>query len=120
MSKSVRMESDELRALCTIISQSENAQVKFKKGTSPYSLLKNRIRALRTAVSCITGDDADALTLEDLNAALKPLASIISKSEKARGSFTEGSGHYDRLSRIIDAVALAMQEVETEIGKRGG
>jgi hypothetical protein len=43
-----------LRAFESMINRTENAKMKFKEGTSQYSLQRNRLRALRIAEALIT------------------------------------------------------------------
>lgn len=40
---------DALRALAAMTDRSEKAQAKFTPGTSPHTLLRNRLRAFHTA-----------------------------------------------------------------------
>ena len=57
-------------------------------------------------------------TKEDMLAALPPVVSIISKSEKAQLKFAQGTGHHTRLNKIIKAIYLAKALIEDEINNR--
>ena len=50
--------------------------------------------------------------------ALAPIESIISKCEKARLKFEDGSTHYVRFSKMIEAMDIAKAFLEDEINKR--
>lgn len=46
--------NEALRAINSLISKCEKAQVKLSQGTSQWTLLRNRIKALRISSSLIT------------------------------------------------------------------
>jgi hypothetical protein len=101
-----------LRAIASMIERSEKAQGKFAQGTSQHTLQKNRIKALYVASSLITNelaesDVADKLTKEDLEKALAPIASLISKSEKAQGKLTQGTWQHTMLKGNLKALYIA-------------
>lgn len=78
-----------LRSIAAMIDRSEKAQEKFAQGSSQHTLQKNRIKALYIASSLITkelaeSDVTDNFMKVDLEKALAPIASLISKSEKAQ------------------------------------
>ena len=92
---------------------------KFAEGTSQHSLLKNRIKALYIAKALISGEEKrDGYGKEELQQALAPIESIISKCEKARLKFEDGSTHYVRFSKMIEAMDIAKTFLEDEINKR--
>jgi hypothetical protein len=101
-----------LRAIASMIERSEKAHGKFAQGTSQYTLQKNRIKALYVASSLISNelaesDVADKLTKEDLEKALAPIASLISKSEKAQGKLTQGTWQHTMLKGNLKALYIA-------------
>lgn len=101
-----------LRVIATMISKSENAQKKFVQGTSQHTLLKNRIRALYIASSLITKELAEkdgtaCFAREDLEEALEPIASLISKSKKAQKKLEEGTWQHTMLNENIKALYIA-------------
>lgn len=102
-----------LRAITSMISRTERAKEKFTQGTSQYSLQKNRLKALHIASSLIAkrlaeGDAADCYAEEDLKNALAPLASLISKSEKARAKLVPGTWQHTMLSNNLKALHIAL------------
>ncbi|HWQ76813.1 MAG TPA: hypothetical protein VN441_16020 [Syntrophomonas sp.] len=103
---------DALQVIASMISRSEKAQEKFVQGTSQHTLQKNRIKALYMASSLITkelseSDDADIFSKEDLDKALAPIASLISKSEKAQKKLAEGTWQYTMLKDNLKALYIA-------------
>ena len=82
---------------------------KFPEGTSPHSLLKNRIRALQTARELISGEGRPSR--EELEFALPRIESMIHKMSKARDKYEPGSRNYKR----FDPTVQAMKQVRTAI-----
>lgn len=109
-----------LKIVSSAIRRCEKAQPKFAEGTSQHSLLRNRIRALYISKALITEEDGiDKYAKEELTEALRPVASIISKCEKAQIKFAEGTPHYNRFQSMIDAMSISKSLIADEIGKRG-
>ncbi len=71
---------DAMRVVESAISRCEKIQPKFQPGTAQHALLKNRLRALRTAQRLLSGE-AGGIPKEELEAALPPFASILRKTE---------------------------------------
>lgn len=72
---------------------------KFQPGTTPHSLLRNRILALQTARDLITGEQEP--TREELEFALPRIESIIHKTGKARDKHSPGSRNYKRFDPTV-------------------
>ena len=103
----------------SVVGRCEKVWPKFAEGTSQHSLLKNRIKALYIAKALISGEEKrDGYGKEELQQALAPIESIISKCEKARLKFEDGSTHYVRFSKMIEAMDIAKTFLEDEINKR--
>lgn len=101
-----------LRSIASMIERGEKAQKKFIQGTSQHTLQKNRIKALNIASSLITKklaeiDVTDNFPEEDLKKALAPIASLISKSEKAQQKLTRGTWQYTMLQSNVKALRIA-------------
>ncbi|NLT95379.1 MAG: hypothetical protein GXW85_07585 [Clostridia bacterium] len=120
MGKYTKEELDQaLRVVCSTISKCEKMQPKFAEGTSQHTLLKNRIKALYISKLLIAGENVrDKYTTKELIEALNPLSSIISKCEKARLKFREGSTHHIRFENIIKAMHISKVLITDEINKR--
>lgn len=96
---------DAMRVVESAISRCEKIQPKFQPGTAQHSLLKNRLRALRTAQRLLSGE-AGGIPKEELEAALPPAASILRKTEAARRKHPADSPAYKRFSPTIRAMEL--------------
>ena len=111
-SKKKEME-DALSAISSMIEKSEKAQQKFVKGTSQYTLQRNRIKSLYIASSLITKemDNKNVLanfTKEDFHGAIAPINSLISKSEKAQSKLADNTWQYRMLDANLKALHLAL------------
>lgn len=110
-----------LQAITDMIGRSEKAQAKFAEGTSQHTLQKNRIKALRIASALIvkelTGGGVEPCTKEDLEKAQAPLASLISKSEKARQKLETGSWQHTMLERNLKALRIALLLLTKALGE---
>ena len=94
-------------------------QLKFAEGTSQNTLLKNRIKAMYISKSLITDESVmDKYTKEELIEALRPISSIISKCEKAKLKFAEGTSHNTRFKNIINGMDISKSLITDEINKR--
>lgn len=99
-------------AISSMIERSQKAKEKFAPGTSQHTLQKNRIQALCIALALLNGqiDGHVAFaryTKEDLKKAVAPIASLLSKSEKAQTKLKETSWQYAMLQKNIAALKLA-------------
>ena len=111
--------ADALQVVDSTIIKCEKMQLKFQEGTSQYTLLKNRIKAMYISKLLISGEnDKSKYTNEELTEALRPVASIISKCEKAQLKFTENTSHYNRFRNIINAMYISKSLITDEISKR--
>jgi predicted transcriptional regulator len=111
--------SDALEVISSTISKCEKIQPKFAEGTSQYTLLKNRIKAMYISKALITEDcEIERYSKEELINALKPVASVISKCETAQRKHDLESFHYKNLQNIIDAMKIANSLIADEIRKR--
>lgn len=101
-----------LLAITSMISRTEKAGEKFAQGTSQQTLQKNRLGALNIASSLISkelvaSDVLDCYTKEDLEKALAPIASLISKSEKAQKKLAQGTWQHTMLGNNLKALYIA-------------
>ena len=106
---------ESLNVIDSTIRNCEKIHPKF----SQHTLLKNRIKALYVSKALMNNENTiEQYTKEDMLAALPPVVSIISKSEKAQLKFAQGTGHHTRLNKIIKAMYLAKALIEDEINNR--
>ena len=113
MSDFTKKDMEEARlAIASMIRRTEKAKEKFAQGTSQHTLLTNRLKALAIASSLILkelaeSNDIDHYTKEDLEEALAPIASLISKSEKAQSKVAQGTWQHMMLSSNLKALYIA-------------
>ena len=108
-----------VKLISSTISKCEKMQLKFAEGTSQHSLLKNRIKALYISKTLI--ENAGSLEMyskQDLENALPPVLSIISKTEKAQTKYDRGTAQYKRFEPIIRAMYISNVYIESELLKR--
>jgi molybdopterin-binding protein len=109
-----------LNVIYSTINECEKMQLKFAEGTSQYTLLKNRIKAMYISKLLITdGNMMDKYTTQELIEAIRPVTSIISKCEKAQLKFADGTSHHSRLKNIISAMYISKSLITHEISRRG-
>lgn len=107
-----------LQIVTSTIKNCEKMQPKFEEGTSQHSLLKNRIKALYISKALLEGEDiAKVYSKEDLDNALPPITSIISKSENGIKKFQEVHSTYTRFKKIIDTMNLCKALLSEAIDK---
>jgi hypothetical protein len=113
MNDFTRKEMEEaLQAMTSMISRTEKAKEKFAQGTSQHTLQKNRLKALNIASSLISKEFAESNVIdyyskEDFKKAITPIASLISKSEKAQKKLTLGTWQHTMLSNNLKALYIA-------------
>ena len=108
--------AEALKLITSTISNCEKMQPKFEEGTSQHTLLKNRIKALYISKALVMGEEIkDRYTEDEVSEALSPIASIISKSEKAILKAKKGTATYTRLSKIIKAMYISKALITDEI-----
>lgn len=111
--------SEALRVVASTISRCEKIQPKFAQGTSQYTLIRNRIKALYISKALIAADNTiEEYTAEELMAALPPVTSIISKTEKAQSKYEEGTAQYKRFEPTIKAMKISKSLIEDELCHR--
>lgn len=108
-----------LKVVSSTISNCEKIQRKFREGMPQFSLLRNRIKALKISKFLINKDDSImTYTIEDLKKALPPVNSIINKTEKAQRKYDEDSPQYRRFTPIIEAMNISKSLIANEIRNR--
>lgn len=106
-----------LQAIASMIDRSEKSQAKTVQGTSQHTLLQNRIKALRIAAALIENSNAlNTFTTKDLQNAQAPIASLISKSEKAQTKLTPGTWQHAMLAQNLKALYIATPLFQAALG----
>lgn len=101
--------------ISSTITKCEKMQLKFLEGTSQYSLLKNRIKALYISKALLTGDKTTNYTSKELREALPPVVSIINKTTKAQSKYEKGTSQFNRFEPIIQAMLISKVFIESQI-----
>lgn len=107
------------KAVSSMISRTETSKVKFKQGTSQHTLQKNRLKALTIALDLINAElgqgDVTSYTQDDLQRAVAPIESLISKSEKAQKKVSPGTWQHAMLDSNLKALHLVLPLLEERL-----
>lgn len=107
--------------IASMISRSEKVQPKFKEGTPQATLTRNRIRALYISSSLISRELGNSLTdnfnKEDLEKAIPPITSTISKCEKAQEKLKEGTPQLSLTKNMIKSLYISLSLITKELIK---
>jgi hypothetical protein len=108
-----------LRPIASLISKSEKAQQKLAPGTWQHTMLRDNLKALHIASALMKkpSDDTDRFTRDDLQEALRALASIISKTDKAQAKFTLGTSQHTLQRNRLKALRLAEELIKVELDR---
>ncbi len=118
-----------LRPIVSLISKSEKAQQKLKPGSWQHTMLRDNLKALRLAVALMIRETEDAregmqgvpvqdlnqLPRDDLQDALRALASMIGKAEKAQAGFAPGTAQHSLQRNRLRALRIAERLVRMEM-----
>lgn len=98
-----------LRAIASLISKSEKAQQKLAPGTWQHKMLEASLKALHLATGLMTRgtQDAQELPPNELQEALRALASMIGKAEKAQAKFSPGTSQHSLQRNRLKALRIA-------------
>lgn len=100
----------------SLIARCQKAQLKFREGTSQFSLLKNRIKALEISKCLLENNDAiEMYTNEEIIQALAPIKSIIHKTTKAQSKYAPGSTQYKRFAPTIVTMEICQYYLESNL-----
>ena len=105
---------DILVAFDDMIQRSERVLPKLKEGSSQQSLVKNRIKALKIAkMACEAHTKMTQLSEiysnKEIEDAIAPIQSLISKSEKVMLKVKPDSWQYRMIERNISALKYALE-----------
>jgi len=99
-----------LRPIASLIGKSEKALQKLAPGTWQHTMLRDNLKALRIASSLMSQtSDADQFTREDLQEALRALASMIDRGEKAQVKFLPGTSQHTLQKNRSSALGIASE-----------
>lgn len=99
------MSSEILKELIATV---EHQVIRFPDGSSQHTLQVNRLKALKVALAI---SENESVSKEDLTHAVVPLASLISKSEKALVKLKTDSWQAQRMMRNLSV----LHPIQTQI-----
>lgn len=101
--------------IASLLAKSEKARQKLAAGTWQHTMLGDNIRALRVASSLIgaSPDAANEVSREDLEEALRALASMIERVEGTKATFEPGSSQHSLQRNRLQALRIASAAVES-------
>jgi hypothetical protein len=115
-----RMSGSWHQALASFISKSEKAQRKVAVGTWQHAMLRDNVKALQIASVLMSTetDDTDRFTANQLDDALRALASMINRAEEAQAKFSPGTSHHTLQRNRLDALRLAEAQTKRALNDR--
>lgn len=108
------------RPIASLISKSEKAQQKLTPGTWQHAMLRDNLAALyiaRTLMAEETSDTVDP-SPDSLHEALRALAQMVSRTEKAYGTFSPGTSQHTLLENRLNALHIAETLINAELERR--
>lgn len=111
---------DALRTVASLISKCDKAQRKLAPGTWQHTMLRNNLQALRVASALFSEHpaDADGFTRSDLEDALRAVASMAGKAERAEVSFSPGTSQHTLQRNRLKALRMAQNLIKKELRSR--
>jgi hypothetical protein len=97
------------RPIASLISKSEKAQQKLAKGTWQHTMLGDNLKALRISSALLNNETnvPDDSTRDDLQEALRAVASMISRTEKSQATFAPGMSQHTLQRNRLKALRIA-------------
>ena len=108
-----------LRPIASLISKSEKAQQKLAPGTWQHTMLRDNLKALHIA-STLMNKDTDHknnFIRDDLQEALRVLASMIIRTEKAQAKFSPGTSQHTLQRNRLKALRIAEALIKVELDR---
>jgi len=99
-----------IKVIDSLINRSKNIHIKFKEGTSQFSLVRNRIKALEIAKDLLSNTIYD-LSNEDYNLTVRVLKSTKSKCEKVLLKLQPHSTQYLHTIKIIETIGIVLDRL---------
>ena len=108
-----------LRPIASLISKSQKAQQKLAPGTWQHTMPRDNLKALHIALALMNTDAHETVTFtrDDLQSALRALASMISRTEKAQVKFSPGTSQHTLQRNRLKALRVAEALLRAELAK---
>ena len=109
-----------LRPIASLIGKSEKARRKLAPGSWQRRMLRDNLRALRIASALMSKNagKAGVFAKDDLREALRALASMAGKTEKAQAAFPPGTSPHTLQRNRLKALRMAEAAVNAELAAR--
>ena len=106
--------------IASLIGKSEKTQGKLAPATWQYKMLQENLRALRLAEALLDGqaDAATGFSPDDMQAALRALASMAAKTEPALAKFRPGTAQHSLSRNRLQALRTATALIEAELAQK--
>ena len=106
-----------LRPIASLIGKSRKARQKLAPGTWQHTMLGENLKALGIASALMNqeSEDENRLAPGDLQEALRALASMIGRSEKAQAKFPPGTSQHTLQRNRLRALRLAEALTRAEL-----
>lgn len=108
-----------LRQIASLISKSEKARQKLMPGMWQHTMLRDNLKALQIASALMSEetDDADCFIPDNLQEALRALAAMINRIEKAYAKYSPGSSQRTLQRNRLKALRLAEALINAELNR---
>lgn len=110
------------RALASLLSKSDKAQLKLAPGTWQHTMLGDTVKAVRIALALMEQGrpGTGSFMRADLQEALRVFASVVAKAGKAQSKFSPGTSQHTLQRNRLRALRVAEVLVSAELCGRGG
>ena len=106
------------RPIASLISKSEKAGLKLRPGTGQHTMLRDNLKALHIGAALMDDEIGDSdFTRDDLQAALRVIAAMMSKTGKAKAKFSPGTSQHTLQRNRFNALRLAKARIKSALDK---
>lgn len=108
---------DALRPLVSLIDKSEKVEAKLAPGTWQHAMIRDNLAALRIAVALLRSGPgrSRAFTGDELEGALRALASMGRRTRQALAMFEPGTSQHSLQRNRLAALRLARRQVKATL-----
>lgn len=105
--------------IASLLSKSDKAVQKLKPGTWQHTMLCDNIRALQLASSLMNGTPGvtEVFVPQDLDDALRAIASMIDRTEKSGLKFSPGTSQHTLQRNRLKALRIAEALVKAQLNR---
>jgi hypothetical protein len=107
----------------SMINRIEKIKSKFKEGSSQLTLIKNRLNAFHISIALVSKAlqkdvTTNNYTKEELEKALPPITSTISKCEKVKQKLKTGSPQLTLTVNMLKALSISSALIKEELNSK--